>query len=95
MTKTRTLGPSGIEVSALGFGCWAIGGPLWGGDQPFGWGEVDDDESVRAIHAALDPGVTFFDTASNYGAGHSERVVGRALKGQARTAPPYSSMSPC
>ncbi|WP_089013257.1 aldo/keto reductase [Micromonospora inositola] len=83
MTMTRTLGRSGIEVSALGMGCWAIGGPLWGdGGQPFGWGEVDDDESIRSIHRALDLGVTLFDTASNYGAGHSERVLGRALAGR-------------
>ncbi|MCW3814234.1 aldo/keto reductase [Micromonospora sp. DR5-3] len=83
MTMTRTLGRSGIEVSAVGMGCWAIGGPLWGdGGQPFGWGEVDDDESVRTIHRALDLGVTLFDTASNYGAGHSERILGRALAGR-------------
>ncbi len=83
MTITRALGRSGIEVSAIGMGCWAIGGPLWGDDgQPYGWGEVDDDESVRAIHAALEHGITFFDTASNYGAGHSERVLGRALAGR-------------
>ncbi|MER6592049.1 aldo/keto reductase [Micromonospora purpureochromogenes] len=83
MTMTRTLGRSGIDVSALGMGCWAIGGPLWGaGGEPFGWGEVDDDESVRTIHRALDLGVTLFDTASNYGAGHSERVLGRALAGR-------------
>ncbi|MFI6265108.1 aldo/keto reductase [Micromonospora sp. NPDC051006] len=83
MTTTRTLGRSGIEVSAIGMGCWAIGGPLWGdGGQPFGWGEVDDAESIRTIHAALDAGVTLFDTASNYGAGHSERVLGRALAGR-------------
>ncbi|MEU0547915.1 aldo/keto reductase [Micromonospora sp. NPDC005979] len=83
MTTTRTLGRSGIEVGAIGMGCWAIGGPLWGdGGQPFGWGEVDDDESIRTIHRALDLGVTLFDTASNYGAGHSERVLGRALAGR-------------
>ncbi|MEV7987693.1 aldo/keto reductase [Micromonospora sp. NPDC085948] len=83
MTTTRTLGRSGIEVSAIGMGCWAIGGPLWGDDrQPYGWGEVDDDESIRTIHRALDLGVTFFDTASNYGAGHSERILGRALTGR-------------
>ncbi|CAL9421064.1 hypothetical protein SUDANB146_04662 [Streptomyces sp. enrichment culture] len=60
---TRTLGPSGIQVSALGFGCWAIGGE-WrdATGQPLGWGRVDDEESVRAIHRALDLGVTFFDT---------------------------------
>ncbi|KXK58721.1 aldo/keto reductase [Micromonospora rosaria] len=83
MTTTRVLGRSGIEVSALGMGCWAIGGPLWGENwQPFGWGEVDDDESIRTVHRALDLGVTLFDTASNYGAGHSERVLGRALAGR-------------
>ncbi|WP_425826766.1 aldo/keto reductase [Streptomyces fractus] len=77
---TRVLGRSGIEVSALGFGCWAIGGPWQGlGGEPLGWGEVDDEESVRAVRRALELGVTFFDTADAYGAGHSERVLGRAL----------------
>jgi len=75
----RKLGKSGIEVSALGLGCWAIGGPFWDGDTPLGWGEVDDAESIRAIHAALERGVTFFDTANVYGAGHSEQVLGHAL----------------
>lgn len=79
---TRTLGRSGIQVSALGMGCWAIGGPYWGGTQPYGWGEVDDEESIRTIRKGLDLGVDFFDTASSYGAGHSERVLGKALKGQ-------------
>ena len=79
---TRVLGRSGIEVSALGMGCWAIGGPWFAGDQPLGWGQVDDDESVRAVHRALELGVTFFDTADTYGAGHSERVLGRALAGR-------------
>ncbi|MET7457357.1 aldo/keto reductase [Streptomyces sp. NPDC005574] len=80
METTRTLGRSGIDVSPLGFGCWAIGGE-WqdAGGQPLGWGKVDDDESVRAIRRALDLGVTFFDTADVYGTGHSERVLGRAL----------------
>jgi aryl-alcohol dehydrogenase-like predicted oxidoreductase len=83
MTTTRTLGRSGVEISALGMGCWAIGGPFYGPDgQPYGWGEVDDAESTRAIHAALDSGVNFFDTADVYGAGHSERVLGAALKGK-------------
>lgn len=75
----RILGRSGIEVSALGMGCWAIGGPFFSGETPQGWGQVDDAESTRAIHAALDHGVTFFDTANVYGAGHSERVLGAAL----------------
>ncbi|CAL9318625.1 aldo/keto reductase [Streptomyces olindensis] len=80
MEITRPLGRSGIEVSALGFGCWAIGGEWQGLDgQPLGWGKVDDEESVRAVRRALDLGVTFFDTADAYGAGHSERVLGRAL----------------
>ncbi|MEU6768481.1 aldo/keto reductase [Streptomyces sp. NPDC046853] len=76
----RTLGRSGIEVSALGLGCWAIGGE-WSGPagEPYGWGAVDDEESVRAIRRAVDLGVNFFDTADNYGTGHSERVLGRAL----------------
>ena len=78
----RTLGRSGIEVSALGMGCWAIGGPFWAGTTPNGWGEVDDEESIRAIHAALDIGVNLFDTANVYGAGHSERVLARAFVGR-------------
>lgn len=78
-TPLRTLGRSGIEVSALGIGCWAIGGPWTMHGGPAGWGEVEDDESVRALQAAAAHGVTFFDTAANYGAGHSERILGRAL----------------
>lgn len=87
---TRTLGRSGIEVSALGMGCWAIGGPTqtpiaWGSEH-FGWGNVDDEESIRAIHAALASGVTFFETSDIYGAGHSEEVLGRALAGRRNQA---------
>ena len=78
----RALDRSGIEASALGMGCWAIGGLFWAGETPLGWGEVNDEESVRAIHAALDRGVNFFDTANVYGAGHSERVLGRAIAGR-------------
>lgn len=81
-TITRTLGTDGQPVSAIGFGCWAIGGPASREGNPIGWGEVDDDESIDAIHAALEAGVTFFDTANVYGAGHSERVVARALAGR-------------
>lgn len=80
--QLRTLGRSGIKVSPIGLGCWAVGG-LWQFlDGPGGWGEVDDAESIRAIHAGLDAGITFFDTAANYGAGHSERILGRALAGR-------------
>ncbi|GIJ11752.1 aldo/keto reductase [Micromonospora andamanensis] len=77
--STRTLGRSGIKVSALGMGCWAIAGPWAEGRIPLGWGAVDDEESVRTVRRALDLGVTFFDTADSYGAGHGERVLGRAL----------------
>ncbi len=83
---TRTLGRSSITVSALGFGCWAIGGPAWRGETPVGWGEVDDAESIRAIQRALDLGITFFDTADVYGAGHSEQIVGQALAGRREQA---------
>ena len=63
-------------------GCWAIGGPFHAGAVQAGWGEVDDNESKRAIWKALDMGVTFFDTADVYGAGHSERILGEALAGE-------------
>jgi len=82
----RTLGRSGIEVSAIGMGCWAIGGTVQvsvaEGSGKFGWGEVNDDESIRAIHAALAAGSTFFETSDVYGTGHSERLLGRALSGR-------------
>jgi aryl-alcohol dehydrogenase-like predicted oxidoreductase len=78
----RVLGRSNIEVSALGMGCWAIGGPWNLLGSPAGWSVVDDAESVRAIHKALELGASLFDTAANYGAGHSERILGRALKGR-------------
>jgi aryl-alcohol dehydrogenase-like predicted oxidoreductase len=78
---TRMLWDGG-DVPALGLGCWAIGGPWTAGGAPAGWGVVDDAESARAIHAAVDAGVRFFDTAQAYGAGHSEDVLGRALQGR-------------
>jgi len=79
----RDLGTrTGVQVSALGLGCWAIGGPWTSNGMPAGWGEVNDDESIRAIRRALDLGVTLFDTADVYGCGHSERVLGRALAGR-------------
>lgn len=76
---SRVLGRSGIEVSALGIGTWVIGGPMAAGDVQFGWGEVDDDESVRMLRTAVDLGATLIDTADMYGMGHAERVVHRAL----------------
>lgn len=82
MTMQRVLGRSGITVSALGVGCWAIGGPFLLDGKPDGWGDVDDAESIRMIQRALDLGVTFFDTADAYGTGHSERILGQALQGK-------------
>ena len=70
----RKLGTSDLEVSTVCVGTWAIGGDFWG--------EVDDRKSISAIHAGLDHGVNFIDTAPAYGAGHSEEVVGRAIQGR-------------
>jgi len=67
----RRLGKTGFDVSEIGFGAWAIGGS---------WGETDDEESLAAMHAAVDAGVTFFDTADVYGDGRSERLIGRLLR---------------
>jgi len=77
----RVLGKSGIEVSAMGLGCWAIGGHFELFGKADGWGAVDDNESIQAVRAAVDQGITFFDTADVYGASHSEEVLGKALKG--------------
>ena len=77
----RLLGKSGIEVSALGFGCWPIGGLFYLDGKPDGYSGIDDNESIKAIHKAVDLGVNFFDTADVYGAGHSESILGEALKG--------------
>jgi len=83
----RRLGRSNLEVSAIGLGCWAIGGSWdWleadGSKAPVGWGQVDDAETIRAIHYALDAGINFFDTAANYGCGHSERILSQAIAGR-------------
>jgi aryl-alcohol dehydrogenase-like predicted oxidoreductase len=66
----------------MGLGCWAIGGAAYRSGRPTGYGSVTDEQSIDAIHAALDLGITFFDTADVYGAGHSEAVLGRALAGR-------------
>jgi aryl-alcohol dehydrogenase-like predicted oxidoreductase len=77
---TRELSTTdGIGTSALGLGCWAIGGPFGPEGLAAGWGHVDDDASVAAIRRGLELGVTLFDTADVYGTGHSETVLGRAL----------------
>ncbi len=75
--KYRKLGKNGPEISVIGFGSWAIGGAGWAS----AWGNQDDNLSVESIRAALDAGVTFYDTAAVYGLGHSEEVLGKALKG--------------
>ncbi len=72
--EKRTLGKSNIDVPKIGIGLWAIGGASWGA--------TDDAESLRAIDAALDAGITFFDTADVYGTGHSEELLGRAMQGR-------------
>lgn len=75
----RTLGQSDMKITRIGIGAWAIGGGKW----EFGWGPQDDAESVAAIRAGLDRGINWIDTAAAYGLGHSETVVGRAIKGLA------------
>jgi aryl-alcohol dehydrogenase-like predicted oxidoreductase len=72
----RTLGNSDLHLTPIGFGAWAIGGGNW----EFAWGPQDDNESIAAIHRALELGINWIDTAAIYGLGHSEEVVGRALK---------------
>lgn len=69
--RYRKLGTTGMEVSEIGFGAWAIGG---------GWGDQEDQDSLQALHAALDAGVNFIDTAAGYGEGRSERLIGQALR---------------
>jgi aryl-alcohol dehydrogenase-like predicted oxidoreductase len=81
--QTRQLGNSDLKITPLGVGAWAMGGGGWA----FAWGAQDDNESIGAIHAALDRGINWIDTAAVYGLGHSEEVVARALKG--RSNRPY------
>lgn len=78
-TETRSLGAGGRQLSAVGVGTWALGGPFTFDGRDAGWGEVEDAESIRALHAAIESGVTLIDTAPAYGTGHSERVIGQAL----------------
>lgn len=81
MIEKRKLGHSGPEITTVGFGAWAAGGPWL-----YGWGPQDDEASVDAIRRALDLGVNWIDTAAIYGYGHSEEVVGRALQGRDRSS---------
>src|SRR5262250_1433709 len=77
--QTRQLGNSDLYITQLGVGAWAMGGAGW----LFSWSHQDDDASISAIHAALDAGMNWIDTAAVYGLGHSEEVVARALDGRA------------
>ncbi len=77
--KTTQLGDTGLEITRVGFGAWAIGG----GDWEFGWGPQDEEQSIAAIHHALEQGVNWIDTAAAYGFGRSEQTVGHALEGLA------------
>ncbi len=78
--KYRPLGSTGLQVSEIGFGAWAIGGNQYGNS----YGPVEDEESLRAIAQAVDAGCNFFDTADCYGHGHSEELLGQALRGRRR-----------
>jgi aryl-alcohol dehydrogenase-like predicted oxidoreductase len=78
--RTTQLGTTGLEITRVGFGAWAIGGGGW----EFGWGPQEDEDSIAAIHRALELGVNWIDTAAAYGFGRSEQVVGRALDGLAQ-----------
>jgi aryl-alcohol dehydrogenase-like predicted oxidoreductase len=82
--ETRKLGNSDLNITRVGYGAWAIGGSGW----QFAWGSQDDSDSIAAIHKALELGVNWIDTAAVYGMGHSEEVVGRALR-QWRGPRPY------
>ena len=81
--QKRRLGNSDMLLTPIGIGAWAMGGGGWA----FAWGPQDDDDSIAAIHTALDHGVNWIDTAAVYGLGHSEEVVARALEG--RSNRPY------
>jgi len=74
---TKKLGWTKLEFTKLGLGTWAIGGSEW----QYGWGPQDDKDSIKTIYNALDKGINWIDTAAVYGLGHSEMVVGKALKG--------------
>jgi aryl-alcohol dehydrogenase-like predicted oxidoreductase len=83
LESTKQLGDSDMQLTAIGFGAWAIGG----GDWQYAWGPQEDKESIEAIHRALDAGINWIDTAAVYGLGHSEQVVGTALR--STSAKPY------
>lgn len=75
----RKFGNTELHVSEIGFGAWAIGGGAMIGNTAIGWGDADDEVSINAIHAAVDAGINFFDTADIYGLGHSEKILGKTI----------------
>jgi aryl-alcohol dehydrogenase-like predicted oxidoreductase len=75
----RKFGNTSLQVSEIGFGAWAIGGGAMIGTTAIGWGNADDATSIKAIHAAVDNGINFFDTADIYGLGHSEELIGKTI----------------
>ena len=77
---TRQLGNSDLQITAIGYGAWAIGGAGW----EAAWGAQDDGEAIAAIQAAIDAGINWIDTAAVYGLGHSEELVAKALKGRGK-----------
>src|ERR1700719_4343904 len=82
---TRPLGSTGLNITKVGFGSWAIGGGGWS----YGWGPQDDSDSLATMHHALDLGINWIDTAAVYGLGHSEEVVGRLLRDLPAPKKPY------
>src|SRR6266849_4609183 len=82
---TRPLGSTGLDITKVGFGSWAVGGGGWS----FGWGPQDDSDSIATMRNALDLGINWIDTAAVYGLGHAEEVVGRLLRELPASARPY------
>ncbi len=75
----RKFGKTDLKVSEIGFGAWGIGGPAMAGDIPIGWGDVNDETSIKALKKAYDLGINFYDTADFYGLGHSEELIGKTF----------------
>lgn len=75
----RKFGNTDLTVSEIGFGAWGIGGPAMVGDLAIGWGDVDDNTSVKALYKSFDQGINFYDTADFYGFGHSEEIIGKTF----------------
>ena len=83
--QTRRFGRTGLDITRIGFGSWAVGGTGWFG----GWGYQEDQDSIAAIHRAVENGINWIDTAAVYGLGHSEEIVAEALKNVSEADRPY------